>query len=105
MQCSLIGSCGDEIALVWRLVIFEDRQVLALRNGDNHRLVFALIGEVVFQFHSQYAGLGADNVVFVGVVACGPSVNMDANLLLRSFFWSLFEGATGDMEKKGPEFR
>ena len=60
---------------------------------------------MVFQFHSQNAGLGADDIVFVGVVACGPSIDMDANLLLRSFFWSIFEGASADVEQKGPKSR
>ncbi len=42
----------------------EDGQVMPLGDGYDDRLIFALIGKMMLQLHSQHPSLRAHNIVF-----------------------------------------
>ncbi len=51
--------------------------------------------EILLQPGSQLAGLRAHNVIGTGVVACGTTENVQADLLLGNFFGVLLKGLLG----------
>src|SRR5581483_11009144 len=83
----------------------KNRQIPTLGDANNYRLIFPLVGKVVLQLHPENAGLRANYVVFVWIVAGQATVDVNADLLFGSLLGLIVQGATADMQKKSAESR
>ena len=78
----------------------EGGQIPAFWNGDHNWLGTAFIAEVVLQLYPEYARLGANNIVFVRVVARKSTIDVDPDLLFCRFLGLVLEGATAYVQEK-----
>jgi hypothetical protein len=78
---------------------------MAFWDRNHDRLVPALVGEMVLQFHPQNAGLGADDIVLIRVVARRSPVDVNSDLLFSCLFGFVCKGAAADVKEKSSEPR
>jgi hypothetical protein len=78
---------------------------LAFGDGDDDRLVLALVGKMVLQLHPQHARLGANNVVFGRVIAGLSTVDVNRDLRFSGLFGLVLASAAAHVEEEGSEPR
>ena len=75
----------------------------AFGDDDDFGFKAAFVGEVTFQFQAKLARLGADDVVFAGVIVWRAAEDLYADLLLGGGFGFVAESALCNIEEKRAE--
>src|ERR1700722_13503920 len=83
----------------------KDRQVLALGDSNNDGLVLALVGEMMLELHPQHAGLRANDVVVIRVVARPSTVDVNRDLRFRGLFGLVLSSTSAHVEEERPQTR
>lgn len=76
---------------------------MAARNIDTKNLVLSFGLEVFFQALSQKTGVVTDDIVLAGVVGCGASQGLDADLAFIDFMTLSAQFSFADVEQKAYE--